>query len=329
VCDVAIEQGQRTGSPNIVASFLFPRAFARLGRGALADAEADARWSFDLKRAMGPDGAYAWPLAFLVGALVERGDLAAARAALAVCPDDPLPETMAWALVIQSRGRLHLAAGDPPAAVGDLRDAAARFERLACRGPGLAWWQTDLAIALARVGNLDEARRVAEEFAGLARATGVDRFLSVAARTLAAVSRPDQRELLLREAVTRAADAPLDRAHALVELGAHLRRTGHRGSARDPLRLGLDLAHRLGAAPLATRAREELVAAGGRPRRPAVSGVDALTASERRVVALATEGLSNREIAERLFVTQRTVETHLGHAFAKLGVRRRDQLTLG
>jgi len=88
-----------------------------------------------------------------------------------------------------------------------------------------------------------------------------------------------------------------------------------------------NLADRSGATVVAARAREELVAAGGRPRRPAVSGVDALTASERRVVALAAEGLSNREIAERLFVTQRTVETHLGHAFAKLGVRRRDQLT--
>jgi DNA-binding CsgD family transcriptional regulator len=234
---------------------------------------------------------------------------------------------MAWALVVEARGRLHLAAGDPAAAVEDLRDAGARFERLACRGPGLTRWRADLARALGRLGNLDDARDLAREFAEIAEATGMDRLVSVAARTLAAVGRPDQRESLLREAVARAAHAPLDRAHALVELGAHLRRTGHRGSARDPLRLGLDLAHRLGAAPLATRAREELVAAGGRPRRPAVSGVDALTASERRVVALAAEGLSNREIAERLFVTQRTVETHLSHAFAKLGVRRRDQLT--
>jgi hypothetical protein len=126
--------------------------------------------------------------------LVERGDLAGARTVLATCPDDPLPETMGWAIVIQARGRLHLAAGDPAAAVPDLRDAGARFERLACRGPGLAWWQTDLAIALARLGNLDDARDVAEEFAGLARATGIDRYLSVAARTLAAVSPPGGRE---------------------------------------------------------------------------------------------------------------------------------------
>jgi DNA-binding CsgD family transcriptional regulator len=68
------------------------------------------------------------------------------------------------------------------------------------------------------------------------------------------------------------------------------------------------------------------VAAGARPRRAALEGPDALTPSERRVARLAVEGLSNREIAQTLFVTTRTVELHLTHAYAKLGVRSRGDL---
>jgi DNA-binding NarL/FixJ family response regulator len=77
---------------------------------------------------------------------------------------------------------------------------------------------------------------------------------------------------------------------------------------------------------LARRARAELLAAGARPRRSACSGVDALTAAERRVATLAADGCGNREIAQQLFVTRRTVETHLTHTFQKLGVATRAEL---
>jgi DNA-binding CsgD family transcriptional regulator len=68
------------------------------------------------------------------------------------------------------------------------------------------------------------------------------------------------------------------------------------------------------------------VTAGARPRRAALSGCDALTAAERRVATLAAEGLTNRQIAQALFVTTRTVETHLTHTFAKLDLTSRDEL---
>ncbi|HEV2786183.1 MAG TPA: helix-turn-helix transcriptional regulator, partial [Solirubrobacteraceae bacterium] len=99
-----------------------------------------------------------------------------------------------------------------------------------------------------------------------------------------------------------------------------------RVQAREALREGLDLAQRCGAAAVAERAREELVAAGARPRVAALSGVDALTPSERRVAGMAAEGMSNREIAQALFVTPRTVEMHLSNAFRKLDIRSRTQL---
>jgi DNA-binding CsgD family transcriptional regulator len=104
------------------------------------------------------------------------------------------------------------------------------------------------------------------------------------------------------------------------------RRAGARRAAREPLSAGLDAATRCGAAALAERAREELLATGARPRRPLRSGPDALTPSELRVARLAASGMTNREIAQTLFVTTRTVEVHLTHAYAKLDVPGRADL---
>jgi DNA-binding CsgD family transcriptional regulator len=133
-------------------------------------------------------------------------------------------------------------------------------------------------------------------------------------------------EALLREAVAtlERAGVGLERARALVELGALLRRDNRRREARDLLRDGLDLAHRAGARSLADRAATELRATGAKPRRAPLTGVDSLTASERRVAA---QGLTNREIAQALFVTARTVEGHLTRTFQKLDLRSRDELT--
>ncbi len=118
----------------------------------------------------------------------------------------------------------------------------------------------------------------------------------------------------------------LELARARVDHGAALRRAGRRSEAREPLRLGMDGAHACGARPLAERARTELLATGARPRRLALAGRDALTPSERRIAALAADGLTNRQIAQALFVTTATVETHLRHAFRKLDVRSRADL---
>jgi DNA-binding CsgD family transcriptional regulator len=115
-------------------------------------------------------------------------------------------------------------------------------------------------------------------------------------------------------------------AQALGELGAALRRAGSRAAAREPLREARELAALCGARGLEERVLEELVVAGARPQRVALSGLDALTAAERRVAGLAADGLRNREIAEALFVTLKTVEVHLARTYAKLGIRGRSQL---
>ena len=123
------------------------------------------------------------------------------------------------------------------------------------------------------------------------------------------------------------ADDRLEHARTLVELGcAAIRRANHRAAARQPLREGLDLADRCGATRLAERARAELLTAGAKPRRTALTGIAALTASERRVAELAANGLSNPEIAQALFVTLNTVEGHLRHVCQKLSLTSRQQL---
>jgi DNA-binding NarL/FixJ family response regulator len=120
--------------------------------------------------------------------------------------------------------------------------------------------------------------------------------------------------------------AKLEHAKARAELGAALRRTNRRSQAREQLRHAVALATTCGATELAARAERELHATGARPRRVALSGVDSLTPSERRVAELAAEGPTNGEIAQALFVTQRTVEVHLTSIYRKLAISSRSQL---
>ena len=133
---------------------------------------------------------------------------------------------------------------------------------------------------------------------------------------------------LLEQAVDLLHPSParLEHTRALVDLGSVLRRINRRAAARDPLRRGLDLAERGGMLRLAHRARYELGACGARPRRSAVTGIESLTPAERQVADLTAAGASNREIAQRLYVTRRTVETHLTHVFAKLSISGRSEL---
>lgn len=121
--------------------------------------------------------------------------------------------------------------------------------------------------------------------------------------------------------------AKLELARALLELGAALRRANRRADGREPLRRARELAQRCGALKLVERAETELLATGARPRRLAVSGIEALTPSERRVAQLAVTGLSSPQIAQQLFVTVNTIESHLRHAYQKLDIHSRQELT--
>ena len=174
----------------------------------------------------------------------------------------------------------------------------------------------------------DEARRLAEEELELARDWGAPRALG-AALTAVGLARGGAAGLVsLEEAVEVLADSPakLEHAKARAELGAAFRRANRRADAREHLRHAVELATICGATPLVTRAETELLATGARPRRVALSGVASLTPSERRVAEMAADGPTNREIAQALFVTPKTVEVHLSSAYRKLGISSRSQL---
>jgi DNA-binding NarL/FixJ family response regulator len=127
-------------------------------------------------------------------------------------------------------------------------------------------------------------------------------------------------------AVLQHSQAKLEHARALTDLGAAQRRANRRAEARTTLQNALDLARRCGARALCERAETELRAAGGRSSDPTAIGLSQLTVSERRVADLAAKGHSNPEIAQRLFVTRKTIETHLGHIYSKLDISGRTEL---
>ena len=120
--------------------------------------------------------------------------------------------------------------------------------------------------------------------------------------------------------------ARLELARSLAELGAALRRGRLRAEAREHLREAAELAQECGAERLEERIDEELRIAGARPRRRAFSGADSLTPSERRVAVAAAAGATNREIAQELFVSLRTVEMHLTNTYRKLDISSRSEL---
>jgi DNA-binding CsgD family transcriptional regulator len=329
ICSEFMRLGEQRGSAYLVAHLAFPRAFAALRLGRLREAEEYGRWSLEQKLARGMTDGRPWHGVPLIDALVEQGDLQAAEVALASLgtPESP-PEQVGWAALLEARGRLRLAQARPEEALADLLEAGRRFERLQYNHPGFTVWRCDAARALALLGEQAEAKRLALEHFDLARATELPRPIGMAALGLATVSLPREALPMLQEAVESLERTPasLEFAKTVVEYGAALRRAGKRMEARDHLRRGLELAYRAGARPLATRAREELVAAGGRPRKPVFTGIDALTASELRVARMAATGATNRDIAQRLFVTQKTIETHLRHVFEKLNISRREEL---
>ena len=305
------------------------RAMALVRAGEIRDAEPDARLAFEHKLRVAPAPAMLWSLTFLVDVLVEADDLDGADAALTAARQQAAPPAGALAAVmlLQSRARLRLAQHRPHDALTDAREAGARALEFGVGHAVFAGWRVEAVEALVTLGETAEAERLAHEQLELSERLGTPGARGTALRLLAR-TQSDPIPLLERAVETlEGSPARLEHTRALVELGSALRRANRRADARQPLRRALEQADRDGMLLLARRAREELNAAGARPRRSALTGPDALTPAEHRVAELAALGHANRAIAERLYVTQRTVETHLTHAFQKLNITSRAELT--
>jgi DNA-binding CsgD family transcriptional regulator len=302
-------------------------AFIALRAGELLVAEAEARAAL---AAFGGHAAY-WPIpaSVIVHSLVERNDLGAAEDVLREYDAlHAVPDVLSSSRLLIARAALRSAQERYTEALADLREVGEREERWAIRDAEIGW-RSLAALVHWRQGDEPEAQRLATEQLELAREWGTETAIGSALRVVGLVGPLDDPSLgAMEEAVERLRRAPaaLERARALVDLGAALRRRGRRTDARDPLREGVELARSLQAVTLAERGHEELIAAGARPRRLQFSGADSLTASERRVAELAASGLGNREIAQTLFVTIKTVENHLARAYQKLGIHKRNEL---
>jgi DNA-binding CsgD family transcriptional regulator len=322
-----MEEAQRRQSPGQFMLAASARADVSCRRGALADAEQDASTALELARSHGRDYSVYASAAALVGALTEQGRLAEAEIAAAEARDSRGAKCD-LAIYLCCRGWLRIAQGRPVEALEEFQAAGSRAREAGHDLPGFWAWRTGAATAQLALGRRAEARSMAREQLQLVQPFGAPGPIGVALRTLGLIEHGQAQLDLLGAAAQELERSPalLERARAHLELGAALRRAGRRIESRQPLRAALDLADRCGALVVARRAREELVAAGGRPRRSRIGGVEALTASELRVARRAAGGRTNREIAQELFVTVKVVEKHLANAYRKLGIQGRGEL---
>lgn len=269
------------------------------------------------------------PVVGLAVPLVHCGEAARAEALLDGITrsrlDDFVVENhyvaMARALV-----RAHL--GDTEGALDHLRRCGRSLAEAGITNPLFVPWWAEAALLLADSGRATEAVELVEHGEHLTKSWDVPRARGLALMTRAVVGVGTAAVELLEEAVRvlEGSSARYDHQRAEHLLGRELLRHGDERTAREHLRRAVDLATRCGSTTAAAQSRDLLVKAGGRMRQVPGSRVDALTGSERRVAVMAGDGQTNRDIAEALFVTPRTVEQHLTSVYRKLGINGRGEL---
>lgn len=299
--------------------------------GRLFDAEAVARTGWEI--AQMPEGLspYRWSTMMnLAATLLARGDVEAfaevvgdldLSAGPTEIPINPWP--------LELRANLRKEQGDLEDSLDDFLRIGDALERIGWLNPSVPpHWRQEATELLALLGRGDQAQELVSVAEDRATAFGAPHTIASVLRARSMIEPTKRAVATLQKSIVlfETSGPPHELARSLLELGGHLRRKGDRREARDVLGRALEIAHLCGAGSLEQKVRDELAAAGARPRRVARTGVDALTASELRTVKLVAGGLSNREAAERLFVSVRTVETHLTHVYEKLGIEGRSEL---
>lgn len=326
VLTVAAQRAERDGEAQLLATTLYLRSWPRFYAGNLDDAEAD------VLTALSTEG---WGMylpsarAVLAHVLIERGAFDEAKDVLVLEDPEPWRQTVPYAMLLEARARLHMAAGELEAAATDLTDAGELMAAMGAQHP-FCPWRSRLGLVRAQLGDPVAGRELVELDLSQARAADVPRPTGIALHMRGLVARLEGGDGI--QDLTQAAQllgevgARVDQARALVEIGASLLADGHRDEARPHLHAGADLARRIGADDTVERADYHLRRAGGRPRSADDTRPGGLTASELRVARLAARGLTNAQIAAELVVTPHTVRFHLGHAYRKLEVSGREAL---
>ena len=320
--DACFADAHRRGSLFAAMAAHMWNGWTLLRRGALVEAEQSLRTAIE-EMAMWGNPRVEYTLGFLSWTLTERGRLDEAREALLRVPVEPI---LTWGGTHWRRSRIELLLAEGRHAevleeVDEIRDTPF------ARNPALFPWRTQRALALDALGRTDEALAIAEEELEPARTWGAPATIARTLRILGTLERDDGLPRLEEAAalLERSTDR-LEHAKALFALGGAIRRARQPTEAREPLRRALEQAAACGADGLVEEIRAELAAAGAQPRTTALSGIEALTPSERRVAGLAAEGHTNKDIAQTLYVTPKTVEVHLSNAYRKLGIRSRREL---
>jgi DNA-binding CsgD family transcriptional regulator len=265
--------------------------------------------------AIGLVAAYAGRLAEAQAIFAERAEHAERR---------NLEGWRAWSL--QGLAFVDLSLGDAPAALERLLPLFERLEERGYRHPTAPPVLPSAAEAAIAAGELETARDLVERLEGRADTLGEPWPLALAARCrgllAAATGDLEASFAAFDRALGEHARIPMPFEHArtLLALGAAQRRARRRAAARETLQQALRTFERVQTPVWAEKARTELARIGGRPREKD------LTTAERRVADLVAEGRSNREVAAALFLSERTVASHLTHIYAKLGLRSRSQL---
>jgi DNA-binding CsgD family transcriptional regulator len=327
VAGAALDDARRRGLPLGFATVSYMRGLPQLWQGRVTEALADLEHARDARR-------YGWhefsrsAAAHYSLCLVERGELDRADRVLA--EDGPLeqPRDLEDTLRMYSLAELRLAQGAAAEAL-ELAAAVGSFTEQSVEFFGYCPWRATAAQAAIALGQNDRAAELAADALARAERTDVLHERIQALRIIGLAAGGSEGIARLRAAVElgMGSSPRLETIRALVDLGASLRRANQRSEARLPLQQAADNAKLGGALALYELARTELAATGARPRRDALlSGPASLTPSERRIADLAASGQSNREIAQALFVTPKTVEYHLRNTYRKLDIKARSEL---
>lgn len=326
--DEGVAHARARGSRFGLARLCAYRALLYWRLGELATAESDAHFARSVEAAWGIPHAVA--TATLAQVQIERGELDGARQQIdSLGTDQAILEVTPNQIVRATHATLLLAEGRAREALVQLHACARWQQRSGLQHQlGPVAWRSAAALAHLQLDEADEARRLARCELRLAREFGAAPQLGAALRALGIVEGGAAGLQLLEESVSilKTSGARLEYARAVVEHGALRRRCGQRSAATESLRAGMELADACGAKALVDAAAAQLRLCGARPKRIATRGRESLTPGEHRVSDLAAQGMSNKQIAQALFVTLRTVEMHLSNAYRKLEISSRQQL---
>jgi DNA-binding CsgD family transcriptional regulator/tetratricopeptide (TPR) repeat protein len=327
-CALAIAR-ERDATPDLAQAH-FLSGFVSWGNGELISAEADMRQAIDLARLAGIAPLVLMYTGPFMEILIERDELEMAERELQATGlvEGPVPESALFGFLLLIRAHLRFEQGRMDLAAKDFYALAAQAERMGFGAGPIASAGPYAVRALLAVGDGAQAREFVETMTAGARRWEAPATMAHVLRAAAAMSDGAEEIELLERASRTVARSPhrLIHAQVLFDFGSALRRAGRRSDARPPLRESFEIARRGGAARLARRAHEELEATGAKVRRYTPIGVESLTPSERRVAELAASGMTNRQIAQTLFVTLKTVEAHLSGTYHKLDIRSRREL---